>query len=169
MWDYLNPPTNPPTSPKHDLQGRIRGSSRALKFFMCSRFSEFHSNLARSGFPAGFLSVSLVLRKCSHKSDDVIVTSCIRTPLHTSLCLFGVRIRQVRLLYLNSPNYSSVLHADQCQHYNTTVVISVWVIKCVCPYTIHMASCHFIILLDLFFCFPNSDHVMFSGEFLSFY
>ena len=83
-------------------------------------------------------SVSLVLRKCSHKSDIVIVTSFVRTPLHTSLCPFGVRIRQVRLLYLNSPNYSSLLHADQCKHYNTTVVISVGVIKCVCPYTIHI-------------------------------
>ena len=49
-------------------------------------------------------SVSLVLRKRSHKSDVVIVTSFIRTPLHTSLCPFGAR--QVRLLYLNSPNYS---------------------------------------------------------------
>ena len=125
-------------------------------------------------------SVSLVLRKCSHKSDIVIVTSFVRTPLHTSPCPFGVRIRQVRLLYLNSPDYSSLLHADQCKHYNTTVVISVRVIKCVCPYTIHMASWqertlyslvpwHFIILLDLFFCFPNSDHVMFSREFLTFY
>ena len=114
-------------------------------------------------------SVSLVLRKSSHKSDVVIVTSFIRTPLHTWLCPFGVRIRQVRLLYLNSPTYSSLLHAHQCKHYNTTVVISVRVIKCVCPYTIHMASWHFIILLGLFFCFPNSDHVMFSREFLSFY
>ena len=68
----------------------------------------------------------------------VIVTSFIRTPLHTSLCPFGVRIRQIRLLYLNSPTYSSLLHADQCKHYNTTVVISVGVIKCVCPYTIHI-------------------------------
>ena len=82
-------------------------------------------------------SVSLVLRKC-HKSDVVIVTSFTRTPLHPSLCPFGVRIRQVQLLYLNSPNYSSLLHADQCKHYNTTVVISVGVIKCVCPYTIHI-------------------------------
>ena len=65
-------------------------------------------------------SVSLVLRKSSHKSDVVIVTSFIRTPLHTWLCPFGVRIRQVRLLYLNSPNYSSLLHADQCKHYNAT-------------------------------------------------
>ena len=32
-----------------------------------------------------------------------------------------------------------------------------------------LASWHFIILLDLFFCFPDSDHVMFSREFLSFY
>ena len=30
-----------------------------------------------------------------------------------------------------------------------------------------LASWHFIILLDLFFCFANSDHVMFSREFLS--
>ena len=65
------------------------------------------------------------------------MTSFIRTPLHISLCPFGVRIRQVRL-YLNSPTYSSLLHADQCKHYNATVVISVGVIKCVCPYTIHI-------------------------------
>ena len=88
-------------------------------------------------------SVSLVLAtkhlncKWSHRSDVVIVASFIRTPLHTSLCPFGVRIRQVRL-YLNSPTYSSLLHADQCKHYNTTDVISVGVIKCVCPYTIHI-------------------------------
>ena len=85
-------------------------------------------------------SVSLVLRKCSHKSDVVIVTSFTRKSLHTSLCPFGVRIRQVRL-YLNSLTYSSLLHADQCKHYNATVVISVGVIKCVCPYTIHILLC----------------------------
>ena len=70
-------------------------------------------------------SVSLVLRKCCHKSDVVIVTSFTRTPLHPSLCPFGVRIRQVQLLYLNSPTYSSLLHADQCEHYNT-ILSSVW-------------------------------------------
>ena len=58
------------------------------------------------------------------------------TSSHFTLSL-GVRIRQVRP-YLNSPTYSSLLHADQCKHYNITVVISVGVIKCVCPYTIHI-------------------------------
>ena len=29
LLKYLNPPTTPPTSPKHNLQGRIRASSRA--------------------------------------------------------------------------------------------------------------------------------------------
>ena len=53
------------------------------------------------------------------------MTSFIRTPLQTSLCPFSVRIRQVQLLYLNSPNYSSPLHADQCKHYNT-ILSSVW-------------------------------------------
>ena len=52
------------------------------------------------------------------------MTSFIRTPLHISLCPFGVRIRQVRL-YLNSPTYSSLLHADQCKHYNT-ILSSLW-------------------------------------------
>ena len=105
-------------------------------------------------------SVSLVLRKCSHKSDVVIVTSFTRKSLHTWLCPFGVRIRQVRLLYLNSPNYSSLLHADQCKHYNTTVVISVGVITCVFPYTIQGPYIYFFaredFILSCFLAFHDS-------------
>ena len=84
------------------------------------------------------------------------MTSFIRTPgtpLHTSLFLFGVR--QVRL-YLNSPTYPSLLHADEWKHYNA-ILSSVWEwlsVFALIPYIYFLASEDFI--LSCFLAFHQS-------------